>query len=325
MERLPLVSILIPLYNAEKYLSECLDSVINQTYKNLEIIIVDDGSKDNSLAIAKDYEKRYKHIKVYSQQNSGASAARNKAFSHAKGEYIQYIDADDLLHPDKIRLQIEKTAEIQKNTLFFGKCEYFYNDKLNILKRDLNIYHHNDFYAYEFLNMMWLNAEALPPLSYLVHRSLIETAGGWNEELSNNDDGELFTRVILASEHIVFVPESISYYRMDTPNSLSKDISRQALLSYVKSIKLYAEHVKGTSRDFTSALKTVFTRALMKLYPIDLHLAEEMKRYKEEIGIYGYRYPKYTKLYDMLFFLLSIRITANLQVLIKRLKSKMSK
>ncbi len=320
-----MVSIFIPLYNAEKYLSECLDSVINQTYKNIEIIIVNDGSTDDSLFIAESYVERYSFIKVYSQENSGAASARNRAFQLSGGEYIQYIDADDLLHPDKIRLQVEKLIEMQIRTLCFGRCEYFYNDKQNILKRDLNIYHHNDFDAYDFLNTMWLNAEALPPLSYLVHRSLIETVGGWNEELSNNDDGEFFARVIVASQHIVFIPESISYYRMDTPNSLSKDISRRALLSYVKSIKLYAEHIKGTSRDFTSALKTVFTRALIKLYPIDVHLAEEMKRYKEEIGIYGYRYPRYTKLYDMLFFFLGIQMTAKLQALLKRLKAKMSK
>lgn len=157
---------------------------------------------------------------------------------------------------------------------------------------------------------MWLNAEALPPLAYLVHRSLIKASKGWSEELTNNDDGEFFARMITSSSKVIFVPESISYYRMDTPGSLSKGISRQSLLSLIESIKLYAVHSKKCEQDFTEALRTIYTVALIKLYPLNSGLANEVEVEKERLGIGGFRYPKRTKVYDLLFAIIGIKTTA---------------
>ena len=99
----PKVSILIPLYNSENYIEETIQSCLNQTYENIEIIIVDDGSTDKSLQIAKSFESG--KLKVYSQPNSGACKARNLAFEKSIGDYIQYLDADDLLSENKIENQ----------------------------------------------------------------------------------------------------------------------------------------------------------------------------------------------------------------------------
>ncbi len=104
MQSSPLVSILIPCYNSEQWLAETIESALAQTWKNIEIIIVDDGSTDNSLAIAKSFESSI--VKVISQENKGASTARNIALKEAQGDFIQYLDADDLLAPDKIELQV---------------------------------------------------------------------------------------------------------------------------------------------------------------------------------------------------------------------------
>ena len=91
-----LVSILIPCYNAEKWLGETLDCCLRQTYKNIEVIFVDDGSTDNSLAIAREYEKKDNRIHVFAQPNSGGCRARNVVFEHSTGDYIMYLDATDL-------------------------------------------------------------------------------------------------------------------------------------------------------------------------------------------------------------------------------------
>jgi glycosyltransferase involved in cell wall biosynthesis len=101
----PLVSIIIPVYNSEIYLAECIESAINQIHSNTEIIIVDDGSTDNSLQIARNFENE--KVRVLNQDNRGASAARNTGLKEAKGSYIQFLDADDLLSPDKIEEQIK--------------------------------------------------------------------------------------------------------------------------------------------------------------------------------------------------------------------------
>jgi glycosyltransferase involved in cell wall biosynthesis len=99
------VSIIIPLYNSEKYIAETINSALNQTWENKEIIIIDDGSTDKSLVIAKSYERV--NVIVISQQNKGASAARNVGIKNSKGDFIQFLDADDLLSTDKIEAQMK--------------------------------------------------------------------------------------------------------------------------------------------------------------------------------------------------------------------------
>ena len=110
------VSIIIPVYNTEKFLNRCVDSVINQKFNNFEIILVNDGSKDNSLKICRDYEKKYpKIIKVIDQKNSGPAIARNRGIESAKGKYIMFIDSDDFIDDGYIKDyydNIEKTKDI---------------------------------------------------------------------------------------------------------------------------------------------------------------------------------------------------------------------
>lgn len=91
------ISVIFPVYNAEKYLKTCLDSLISQTYTNFEVLCVDDGSTDHSLDILRFYEKKDNRIKVFIQENAGPAAARNKALQYASGNYISFVDADDYL------------------------------------------------------------------------------------------------------------------------------------------------------------------------------------------------------------------------------------
>src|SRR5690242_5922162 len=115
----PLVSILIPAYNAQRWLAETLRSALAQTWPRKEIIVVDDGSTDQTPAIARQFASR--QVSVISQSNRGAAAARNKAFSVCQGDYVQWLDADDLLAPDKIAEQIEKSEKrASDQTLFSG-------------------------------------------------------------------------------------------------------------------------------------------------------------------------------------------------------------
>ena len=101
-----LVSVITPCYNGAKYLSETIESVINQTYENWEMIIVDDGSKDDSAEIAAGYSQKDPRIKLICQSNAGSAAARNNGISHAEGRYIALLDADDLWHPDFLEKQL---------------------------------------------------------------------------------------------------------------------------------------------------------------------------------------------------------------------------
>src|SRR6266404_3172364 len=105
-----LVSILIPAFNAQEWIADTLRSAVRQTWQNKEIIVVNDGSSDQTLAIAQEFEPQ--GVRIFTQKNQGAAAARNKAFSLSQGDYIQWLDADDLLAPNKIALQMKIVSSI---------------------------------------------------------------------------------------------------------------------------------------------------------------------------------------------------------------------
>lgn len=132
------ISVIIPVYNVEKYLKKCLDSIITQTYKNLEIICVDDGSTDSSLEILHYYEKKDDRIKVLTQKNQGPSAARNRALDIATGKYISFVDADDFLQWNAYEILVAVAEENELDLIMFGANTFpvlegdeWIKDKLN--------------------------------------------------------------------------------------------------------------------------------------------------------------------------------------------------
>lgn len=114
------VSVLIPVYNVEKYLSKCLDSIIQQTYKDIEIIIINDGTTDSSLDIANLYASKYNFIHVFSYENAGISTTRNRALEKATGDYYLFVDSDDYLHPHMIENMIEKAITTNSDIVTCG-------------------------------------------------------------------------------------------------------------------------------------------------------------------------------------------------------------
>ena len=121
-----LVSVIVPIYNTSCYLDRCITSIINQTYDNIEVILVDDGSTDNSLEICKVYENKDERITIYSKKNGGVSSARNLGINCAKGEYIMFVDSDDYIELD----MIEKLIEITVDDVKMSMCTYkFYPEK----------------------------------------------------------------------------------------------------------------------------------------------------------------------------------------------------
>ena len=106
-----IISVIVPIYNAEIYLARCIESLIHQTYPSLQIILVNDGSTDNSLSIAKQYAAQDRRVEVYSQTNKGQSAARNNGLTHAIGEYISFVDADDYIDTSFYQTLIQQIGE----------------------------------------------------------------------------------------------------------------------------------------------------------------------------------------------------------------------
>ena len=122
------VSVIVPVYKVEQYISKCLDSLVNQTLEDMEIIVVNDGSPDNSEKIIKDYAKKYKNIKYLKKENGGLSSARNFGLKHATGEYIGFVDSDDYVDKRMYQMMYEKAIEASAD-LVVCDLNYVYEDK----------------------------------------------------------------------------------------------------------------------------------------------------------------------------------------------------
>ena len=236
----PLVSILIPAYNAEKWLGETVRSALAQTWARKEIIIVDDGSKDQTLAVARSFESQ--GVKVVTQKNQGGSAARNQAFANSQGDYIQWLDADDLLAPDKIASQmkaVEKHPE--PRTIFSSSWGSFFYRSYKAGSRPTPLW--ASMAPVEWLKLKMGRCFYMPPIVWLVSRELTGKAGPWDTRLTFDDDGEYFTRVIALSGWVEFVPEAKALYRSSGSGSMSYvGQSDKKMESLMLSMKLHLQY-----------------------------------------------------------------------------------
>lgn len=250
-----LVSILIPAYNAEKWIADTIRSALNQTWPKKEIIVVDDGSSDNTFQIAKRFESKF--LKVTSQENGGACTARNKALSFAQGDFIQWLDADDLLTPEKISRQLIKSDNDKGTRILLSSpyAKFYYRpEKARVISNSL----YQDLAPTEWFLRKFVNGHSLICESWLVSRHLTELAGPWNEKLSFDDDGEYFCRVVSISERVNFVREALCYYRIGNLGSISNIRSDRALNSLLISIHLcfnYLLSLEDSERTRKACLK----------------------------------------------------------------------
>lgn len=281
-----LVSILIPAYNAGDWIGDTIRSALDQTWRNKEIIVVNDGSTDNTLQIAKQFECA--SLRVINQANKGASAARNNALKHARGDYIQWLDADDILDPGKIERQLMGLADLEsqnKRRILlsgpFGKFYYRYSRakfSSSPCWRDL---YPMDWLLLKFNKNAWLN-----PACWLVSRELTDIAGPWDERLSWDDDGEYFIRVVLASEKVQFVPDARVYYRVCNIGSYSRTFSQKALDSVYLSAELSVNHVlraEDSKRTREAALVNLQRRFAL-FYPHEKILMEKLQKLAWNLG-----------------------------------------
>ncbi|MBD2345481.1 glycosyltransferase family 2 protein [Anabaena subtropica] len=261
----PLVSILIPCYNVEQWLAETIESALAQTWKNIEIILVDDGSKDNTLAVAKSFTSS--KVKIINQENTGQSAAENRAFQEAQGDFIEYLDADDLLAPDKIERQIQLLGDSNSEFVASGEWARFYKSPQEALFIPQPLW--ADMSPVDWLISAWEGHYMMHGAAWLVPRKIAEQAGSWNEQLSLINDFDYFTRILLASQGVKFCKEARTYYRSGNNNSLSGSKSRKAWESAFLALELGTNNLllKEDSPRTRHACATVFQRFIYEVYP----------------------------------------------------------
>ncbi len=214
----PLVSILIPAYNSEEWIGDTIRSAIAQTWERKEVIVVDDGSRDRTAEVARRFAS--KEVIVVSTENQGAAAARNHALQLSQGDYIQWLDADDLLAPDKIERQLAAVGEVEGKRILLSSPWAFFNYRTNCA-RFVPTSLCQDLSPVEWLLRKMGENLHMQTATWLTSRELTEAAGPWDTRLAVDDDGEYFCRVLLASEGTRFVPEARVLYRVTSSNRLS--------------------------------------------------------------------------------------------------------
>jgi glycosyltransferase involved in cell wall biosynthesis len=323
-----LVSILISAYNAEPWLGQTLDSATGQTWPDVEVIVVDDGSTDGTLEVAQRYESAA--VKVIHQENQGACAARNRAFAEAQGDFIQYLDADDLLASDKIERQMNRLATEPPGTVATGPWSRFYDDDLSTATQTSAPDWQDYEPASDWLIQSWEGRGTMFPAAWLFPRTLVERAGQWNEGLLLNQDGEYNARMLVEANKIAFAKGAWAYYRSGLEGSISKRRSDEALRSLFEAYAL-CEQALLAHRDTPETRRAVsglWQQFLFMTYPRVPDLVRQAEVRIEEFGGM-YRKPGVSRplrpIRDLLGWKSALRlqrvyVNSGLQELVQRVK-----
>lgn len=239
----PLVSVIIPAYHAEQWIADTVQSAVGQTWPHKEIIVVDDGSDDRTAEVARRFASN--GVTVVSTQNQGAAAARNHGFRLSQGEYIQWLDADDLLAPDKIERQLAALRKSDGRRILLSSAWAYFNYRPR-RARFTPTPLWEDLSPVEWLLRKMETGQHMQTATWLTSRELVEAAGNWDTRLLSDDDGEYFCRVLLASRGTRFVPEARVFYRITPSARLSRigtsDRKKDAMLI---GMKLHIEYIRS--------------------------------------------------------------------------------
>lgn len=306
-----LVSILIPAYNAQKWIGACIESGLRQTWPHTEIIVVDDGSTDSTYQVVSKYAS--KNVKIVSQSNGGASSARNYALSLAQGDYIQWLDADDLLAPDKIKNQII-TAGPGINADILLSCSWG------------QFYHHPEMTKFvpdalwcDLSPVEWLCHKMgenlwMPPAAFLLSRKLSDSAGLYDESLLRDNDGEYLCRVIMDASRVLFIQDAFVFKRRTFGISSSITLSDNKLTSICTSLGYYAERLLSleNSRRTRQVCLKLLNRWTIYFYPERIDLYDKINQIAIDLGGQLEK-PKLRKKYSAIQILFGWRMAKKAQ------------
>lgn len=233
MNNQKLVSIIVPVYNTESYLEKCLNSILNQTYENIEIIIIDDGSTDNSYKILQKFQNKNKRIRLLQQKNSGQGVARNKGIEISKGEYIFFIDSDDRVTENMVE---EMVSEIEKTDSDFSsfliafedsKSQKIYKKKFNstILKND-EIYQ----------NTLEIKDIFIVPWNKIYKRKFLVDNEIYFPKIKKNEDILFIHKLAFFSKKCSFI-NKIFYYSWMREGSTSRNVTEENIKASLELLK----------------------------------------------------------------------------------------
>lgn len=278
----PLVTIIIPAYNAGKYIRSSLNSILQQTYTNLEIIIVNDGSTDDTAQIIKSFSD--KRIRYIEQQNGGQCKASNTGLKNAIGELIKFLDADDVLNKEHIELQVKKINN-RTDAICSSEWGRFYGKDPESAEFHPETVWKNMKPLDWIKNALQQKCDMMGAWLWLIPRPIIEKAGGWDERLSLNNDFEFSIRLLLNAQEVLFTPGAKLYYRTGN-ESLSVSKSKAAYEAAYLSTQIGCAHLLGVENSplMRQLCANRYQEWIFKFYPSYPHLVQRIEKDIRELG-----------------------------------------
>jgi len=277
------VSIIIPLHNSKAFIQETLESCINQTYKNIEIIVVENGSTDQSWEFVNTIIDS--RLQCYTIETANAAAARNYGYRKSTGNYIMFLDADDLLYPDKIALQMMALETKPEGWLASCAWAKFTHDIKEAKIELQSVWTEQDPLVWCIKSFM--GHGMMIPSCWLIPKTVIEKAGLWDERLSLHDDGEFMCRVLLASKAQVFVEDTCVYYRQVEGSLSRNNQSLQAAKSALAVCQSYDKQLlqRQDNDQVRRALAYNYCRLLYEFYPKHKSVLKEARQHLKKLKV----------------------------------------
>ena len=295
-----LVSIIIPVYNQEKYLAETLNSVLNQTYSNWECVLVNDGGTDNSVAILQPFLTQDNRFHFINSENKGVSHARNLALKQVKGDFILFLDGDDLIHSEKIELAISNFQKDSDLSIVFNTTNYFQNTIENVLypmKITPELLNFNSLLLY------WGEKIILPIHSAIIKKTLFDGIE-YNSELTAQEDWLVWLRLFQKNPKVLVLDTVLSYYRK---HNSSRTQSFSVKEDHFKALEIFEKYIGSDNH------KKLLLHQVDRYYSRANENAFKLSKIKK------------SKTYRMAFFIKNIAVKLKLIGIIKFLSSKLFK
>ena len=282
------LSVIVPIYNVEKYLPKCLDSLVNQTLKDIEIIIVNDASPDNSKKIIEKYLKKYKNIKYFEKENGGQGSARNLGLKHAKGKYIAYVDSDDYIELDMFEKMYNKAVEDNSDVVICGHNLVDLN--YNVVDKYLPVITGNIKEDILLGNMAVWNKIYKKDIIDIDFREKL-----WYEDI------DFTAKLLLGNKKISFVNEALYNYLLRPGSTMNNKNAKRnlELLSAFTSMKKYFKGKKLYKKVYEDieflAIYHIYIMGITRLIRIDIPSKEKNEYIKEYIKYMNIEYPDFKK------------------------------
>ncbi len=275
---MPLISIIIPAYNIENYIAKCLDSLLNQTYKNIEIIVIDDGSSDNTGKIVDNYAYKYEYIKVIHKKNAGVSAARNTGIEVANGDYIGFVDADDTVDEEMFEVLIENAIKYDADIshcgykmVFPSRIDYYYNTGI-LVEQDNEL----------GLRDLIIGQRVEPGLVNKLYKKELFKTVRMNEEIKINEDLLANYYLFKQSQKSVFYDKCMYSYILRKGSAATSKVNINKILDPVKVRKEMLEDLGKESNLYNISYEKYIISLVYICRNVQIRKNKEYKSYIDD-------------------------------------------